>query len=117
MQDYRKLRVWRQAHQLTLESYAIAARLRQPEAWTLRDQMRRAAVSVPSNIAEGSGRGSDPDFRRFLLHALGSLNELEYHFLLARDLGFLPDAEHSRVSARITDVRSMLSGLISSMYK
>ena len=115
MQDYRNLRVWQHSHRLALDVYALAAYLSKPAAWPLRDQLRRAAISVPSNIAEGAGRGSDPDFRRFLLHALGSLNELEYDFLLARDLGFLPDHEHTKVSARIADIRSMLSGLISSM--
>ena len=86
-----------------------------PAAWPLRDQLLRAAISVPSNIAEGAGRGSDPDFRRFLLHSLGSLNELEYDLLLARDLGFLPAAEHARLSARLEEVRRMLSGLIASL--
>ena len=112
MQDYRNLRVWQGAHRLALEAYAAAAYLHLPAAWPLRDQMRRAAISVPANIAEGAGRGSDPDFRRFLWHALGSLNELEYHLLLARDLGFLPVPEHARVAARVAEIRSMLNGLI-----
>lgn len=67
MQDYRKLRVWQKAHTLTLETYAAAAYLKAPPAWPLRTQLRRASISVPSNIAEGAGRGSDADFRRFLL--------------------------------------------------
>jgi four helix bundle protein len=91
VQDYRKLKVWQKAHKL------------------------RAAISVPSNIAEGAGRGSDPDFRRFLLHSLGSLNEVEYDLLLARDLGFLPSVEHARFSASLEEVRRMLSGLIASI--
>lgn len=64
MQDYRNLRVWQKAHQLTLATYAVSAYLQKPEAWGLRDQMFRAAISIPSNIAEGAGRGSDPDFMR-----------------------------------------------------
>jgi four helix bundle protein len=115
MQDYRKLRVWQKAHQLTLETYAVSARLTTPQGWPLRHQLLRASISVPSNIAEGAGRGSDPDFRRFLRHSLGSLNEVEYDLLLARDLGFVPAAEHSRLSAQLEEVRRMLSGLIASL--
>jgi four helix bundle protein len=88
-----------------------------PTSWPLRDQLLRAAISIPSNIAEGSGRGTDADFRRFLLHSLGSLNEVEYDSLLARDLGFLPSPEHARFSACVEDVRRMLSGLIASLEK
>ena len=115
MQDYRKLRVWQKAHEFTLGAYAAAAYLAKPVAWPLRNQMLRASISVPSNIAEGAGRGSDPDFRRFLGHSLGSLNEVEYDLLLARDLGFLPPAEHSRLSAQLEEVRRMLSGLMASL--
>jgi four helix bundle protein len=115
MQDYRKLVVWQKAHQLTLKTYAISARFSEPRAWPLRDQLLRASISVPSNIAEGCGRGTDRDFRRFLLMTLGSLNEVEYDLLLAKDLGFVPDAEHTGLSAQVEEVRRMLSGLIASV--
>ena len=104
MQDYRKLRVWQKAHELTLKTYAVSAQLATPPAWPLRDQLLRAAISVPSNIAEGAGRGSDADFKRFLRHSLGSLNELEYDLLLARDLGFLKHADHSRLCEQLEEV-------------
>jgi len=116
MQDYRKLVVWQEAHKLVLNAYADSSiHLRQPEAWPVRDQLRRAAISIPSNIAEGAGRGSNPDFRRFLFHSLGSVNEVEYDFLLARDLGFFPVALHERRAREIADIRRMLSGLISTL--
>ena len=99
MQDYRKLRVWQKAHELTLKVYAVSAHLTTPPSWPLRDQLLRAAISIPSNIAEGAGRGTDKDFKRFLQHSLGSLNEVEYDLLLARVLGFLPAAEPSQLSA------------------
>ena len=86
MQDYRKLHVWQKAHRLALDVYAASAYLQGPRGLAVRDQILRAAISVPSNIAEGSGRGTKADFRRFLWHSLGSCNELEYDFLLARDL-------------------------------
>ncbi len=117
MQDYRKLFVWQKAHQLALETYAISAHLQQPSAWPLRDQLLRAVISVPSNIAEGTGRGSDPDFRRFLWHSLGSCNELEYDLLLARDLRFLTPALHTPLAGHVEEVRRMLSGLIETMKR
>lgn len=112
MQDYRNLRVWQKAHRLALETYALSASLQKPEAWSLRDQILRAATSIPSNIAEGAGRGTEPDFRRFLWHALGSCNELEYDLLLARDLRFISGATHQALSGQIGDVRRMLTGLV-----
>jgi four helix bundle protein len=84
-------------------------------AWELRSQLLRAAISIPSNIAEGSGRGSDPDFRRFLRHSLGSTNELEYDLLLARDLGFLPPNDVEKMAGLIAEVRRMLSGFIDTL--
>ena len=112
MQDYRNLRVWEKAHRLMLETYALSAHLQKPDAWPVRDQMFRAAISIPSNIAEGAGRGSDPDFRRFLWHSLGSCNELEYDLLLARDLRLLPLEAHKRLAGQLEEVRRMLSSLV-----
>ena len=112
MQDFRRLKVWQRAHRLTLETYAFSSALSAPVTWPLRNQLLKTALSVPSNIAEGAGRGSDADFKRFLLHSLGSLNELEYHFILARDLGFLDAVEHQRLCGLLQEVRRMLSGLI-----
>ena len=112
MQDYRKLRVWQKAHALTLRTYAVSATFKRPESWSLRDQMTRAAISVPSNIAEGSGRGTDRDFRRFLWHSVGSCNELEYDFLLARDLNLLPAGTHGELAEQVGEVRRMLTGLV-----
>ena len=113
MQDYRKLTVWQKAHALALDAYADSSEyLGRPDGWALRDQIRRAAISIPANIAEGTGRGSDPDFRRFLFHSLGSANELEYDLLLARDLGLWPVPLHDKRGRQIAEIRRMLSGLI-----
>jgi four helix bundle protein len=70
MQDYRKLRVWQKARQLAVNAYALPAYLQEPNGWALRDQILKAAISIPSNIAEGAGRGSDPDFGRFLWYSM-----------------------------------------------
>ncbi len=115
MQDYRKLRVWQKAHALTVRTNVVSATFRRPEAWSLRDQITRAAISVSSNIAEGAGRGTDPDFRRFLWHSLGSCNELEYDFLLARDLDLLPAGTHGELAEQVEEVRRMLSALVRRM--
>jgi four helix bundle protein len=72
----------------------------------------RAATSVPANIAEGCGRAGDRDFRRFLRHSLGSACELEYHLLLARDLGFLAEAAYGPLDAQVVEIKRMLAGLI-----
>ena len=118
MQDFKKLVVWKKAHQLVLDVYADSAKyLRVPDAWPVRDQIRPAAISIPSNIAEGAGRCSDPDFRRFLFHSLGSCNEVGYDFLLARDLGFIPIPHYSQRNDQIAEVRRMLASLIGSVTK
>jgi four helix bundle protein len=115
MQDYRKLMVWQKAHRLALSTYGISAYLKAPEGWPLRDQVLHAAISIPSNMAEGAGRGSDADFKRFLWHSMGSCNELEYDLYLARDLTFLPEADHTRLAGQLVEVRRMLTGLIESI--
>src|SRR4051794_30992634 len=110
MQDYRKLFVWQKAHRLARDTFGISAYLQKPEGWPLRDQVLRAAISIPSNIAEGAGRGSTPDFRRFLWHSMGSCNELEYDLVLARDLRFIPSASYEALAVQIQEVRRMLVG-------
>ena len=117
MQDYRKLCVWQKSHTLARNVYAISPYLQKPEAWPLRDQVFRAAISIPSNIAEGAGRGSNPDFRRFLWHSMGSCNELEYDLLLARDLNFLPRADHRPLADQVQEVRRMLMAFIQTVQK
>jgi four helix bundle protein len=115
MQDYRKLRVWRAAHELAINTYTLPPHLIRPECWPLRDQILRAAISIPSNVAEGAGRGSNPDFKRFLWHSMGSCNELESQLLLGLDLRCIPATTHSRLAAAIVDVRKMLTRLIDTL--
>jgi four helix bundle protein len=117
VQDYRKLQVWQKAHRLALDTFAVSGYFKLPEAWALRDQMLRAAISIPSNIAEGSGRGTNPDFKRFLWHSLGSCNELEYDLQLARDARFLPFSRHDCLATQVAEVRRMLTGLVESIEK
>jgi four helix bundle protein len=112
MADYRKLTVWQKSHALTLEVYHATRGFPREELYGLTSQMRRACVSIPSNIAEGCGRGARPDFARFLSIAAGSACELEYQLLLARDLGLLDAKIHQRIAASVIEVRRMLTALI-----
>lgn len=111
MQDFRRLRVWQKSHDLALATYAFAATIRHPRDYCLRDQLIRAAVSVAANIAEGCGRAGDRELRRFLRVSLGSATELEYHLLLARDLGLLPERTYEQLTAAAVEVKRMLAGL------
>lgn len=108
MQDFRNLLVWRKAHALTLAVYTATRVFPKEEAYGLTSQVRRAASSIPANIAEGCCRSGDGEFRRFLYYATGSASELEYHFLLAKDLGFLDDQQYRLVNDQLSEVKRML---------
>src|SRR5208337_4541101 len=88
---FQDLRIWQEAMHLTVEIYRVTGSFPKHETYGLASQMRRAAVSVPSNIAEGKGHRSDPEFVRFLLHARGSLLELQTQILIARQLQYLSE--------------------------
>jgi four helix bundle protein len=104
--------VWEKAHDMVLRIYQVSASFPKEERYGLVDQLRRAAVSVPANIAEGCGRGTDADFARFLQIVMGSASELEYELLLARDLGYLNSQNHLSLEQSIQEVKQMLSGLL-----
>lgn len=110
--DYRKLLVWQKAHKLAVDAYALREYFRKREAWKLRDQILDAVISIPANIAEGAGRGSYADFRRFLWYSVGSCNEFETEILLAHDVSILPADIHSRFAESVSEVRKMLTSFI-----
>ena len=112
MKDYRELKVWHKAHAVTLMSYKLTKRFPREELYGLTSQIRRYAASVAANIAEGCGRSGNPELNRFLQIASGSASELDYHFLLAKDLGVLPAEEHQAVAAEVLHLRRMLTALI-----
>ncbi len=111
MQDYERLEVWQSAHGLALEVYALTSRFPSIERFGLANQMRRSAVSVPSNIAEGAGRLSSGKFAHFLNFASGSANELHCQVRLSTDLGYLNRGDGERLRDRVESVRRMLFGL------
>jgi four helix bundle protein len=113
--SFRDLRVWQEAMNLTAAIYTSTARFPKHELYGLSQQVRRAAVSVPSNIAEGKGHRSDKEFVHFLLHARGSLLELQTQLLIAEELQYLRKEEGSRLLAMAEGVGRALNGLINSM--
>ncbi|HEY7615376.1 MAG TPA: four helix bundle protein [Terriglobales bacterium] len=112
MKDFRDLKVWEKAHQLTLALYRATARFPREELYGLTSQIRRCSASIGANIAEGCGKRGNTEFQRFLHIAAGSASELDYHLLLARDLGFLDNTQYLESSQLLSQVRKMLTSLI-----
>lgn len=112
MGEYKKLAVWEKAHRLTLDIYKVSANFPKEEMYGLTNQIRRSASSIPTNIAEGSGRGSDTELARFLRIAMGSRHEMEYQLLLAYDLGLLEKDIYERLDQQAAEIGRMLNGLI-----
>jgi four helix bundle protein len=110
MRDFRELKVWHKAHALTLDVYRVTQSFPRHELYGLTSQIRRAAVSIGANIAEGAGKNSSAEFGRFLQIALGSASELEYHLLLSRDLGYLIPEIYALLSQQTIETKKMLSG-------
>lgn len=111
MSDFRELKVWQKAHDLTIDVYQVTRKFPSQEMYGLVSQMRRCAVSVGSNIAEGKGRRGDTEFARFIQIASGSLTELEYQLLLSKDLKYLPEPEYESLNGKLAEVSRMLISL------
>jgi len=112
VQDFRNLKVWQKAHALAVAIYKDSASFPREELFGLTSQMRRAATSIPSNIAEGCGSGTDGGLRRSLRVSMGSASELEYQLLLCRDLGFVGTDSYAARNADVTEVKRMLAPFI-----
>ena len=112
MTDFRKLKVYDKAHVMMLDAHALAERIRGVHHASLKNQIVRAAMSVPTNIVEGSGQRSSADFARFLRFSLNSSSELEYHLIAARDLKALREQQVAPVIEQVIEVRRMLYGLL-----
>ena len=112
MKDFKELKVWEKSHHLTLKTYQVTAKFPQDEIYGLKSQIRRACASIPTNIAEGCGRASDADLRRFLVIAMGSASELEYLFLLSKDLNLIDESNYSIFNDNVIEIKKMLGSLI-----
>ena len=117
MQDFRNLKVWMKAHQVVLDVDRVTAGFPGTEQYGLTSQLRRAAVSVTANIAEGCGRGTDADFARFLQIAAGSSFEIDALLLVARDLGFLPAGEYETLEPKLTELKRMLNAFLQTVRR
>ena len=112
MQDYRKLTAWNRSHQLVLDLYKLVNLFPKEEQFGLISQINRAVSSIPANIAEGCGRNSNKDFAQFLNIALGSLNEVTYFILLAKDLKYINIEDYSKLTDECNEIKAMLISLI-----
>ena len=108
MKDYRKLEVWLRSHQFTLAVYAATKSFPKEELFGLTSQLRRACASIPANLAEGCGRDSDAELKRFVDIAHGSASETEYHLLLACELHYLTASVHAPLAEEISQIKRML---------
>lgn len=115
--DYKQLIVWQKAMDLVVEVYSLVKLLPKEELYSLSDQMRRAVVSIPSNIAEGSGRGSDKEFIQFLSISRGSLRELETQIEVCEKLNYIDSYKDSKTKILITEISKMLNSLANSIIK
>jgi len=113
--DYRELIVWQKAMALARTAYAVTAKLPKSEAYGLHAQIRRAAVSIPSNIAEGHGRLTDSQFRHFFGNARGSIYELRTQFELGADLGFIDQQSLRQLMEQSAEVTRLINGLLASL--
>jgi len=115
MNSHKDLNVWKNAVSFVSDIYKITERFPNSELFGLTNQIRRAAVSIPSNIAEGAARTSQKEFNQFLSIALGSTAEVETQLLIAMNLKFVSAVEYKELTIKIDDIRKMLIGLKKSL--
>ena len=112
MRNYKKLQIWQRSHKVTLSIYKLSADFPKSEIYGLTSQIRRAAYSVPMNIAEGCGRNSDAELARFLEFSSGSAFELSYQLILAKDLAYISDDNFQALTSEVTEIMKMINSFI-----
>ena len=117
MSDFRNLKVWKKSHELTLQVYRVIEKYPKHEMYGLGDQIRRAASSIPMNIAEGCGTLHKKEFIRYLSIARASTSELEYQLILSKDLNYIEKKTYDLIYPQIKEIQSMLNGMIKSVKK
>ena len=108
MRDFHHLDIWQRSHQLTLRIYSVTQTFPKEEVFGLASQMRRSASSVPTNIAEGCGRDSSIELKRFLTIASGSISELQYQVILCKDLNYINETLYKELFDEISQIRKMI---------
>lgn len=117
MESYKELEVWKKAVELVVEMYQTTKRFPREEIYTLVSQIRRAAISIPANIAEGWARGTTKEYLQYLKIARGSLMELETHVIISQRVNCLREEELEKLSTSIQQIGKMLNGLIKSLSR
>lgn len=115
IKGFRGLTVWQKAYELTLDIYKASKKFPKEEMYGLSSQLRRAAVSIPANIAEGYERNHRKEYMQFLFVSKGSLGEVETQLLLARDLGYFSESDYSMIECKRSEATRLLTGLIKSL--
>jgi four helix bundle protein len=115
VRNHRDLKVWCKAYSLSLDLYRLSRGFPKEELYGLTSQLRRAAISIGANLAEGCGRRTNAEMARFIRIAMGSASELDHHLLLCKDLGFLEDQKYQRIVGELNEIRKMLTGLLDSV--
>lgn len=108
MRNFKELSIWQRSHALTLKIYRLTHAFPKEELFGLTGQMRRSSYSIPTNIAEGSGRASNPEMKRFLTISSGSASELEYQLILSFDLGYLSKAVFTELTTELNEIQKMI---------
>lgn len=115
MKNFRDLKVWGKAHKLALAVYAETRNFPKEELYGLTSQLRRAAASIPTNIAEGCGRGTDRELAQFAQIAAGSTSEVDYLLQLSRELGYIGQDAYQELQNQTVEIRKMLAALIQTL--
>ena len=115
--NWTELTIWRESHKLVLEIYKIISKFPKDELFGLISQIKRAAVSIPTNIVEGHSKSSGKDFLRFLFISRGSLEELKYLLLLSKDLGYITNQEYEELNERLSILSLKLNNFIKHLQK
>ncbi len=117
IRPHEKLIIWQRSYEFCLHVYTITKEFPKHELFSLTNQIRRASYSLPMNIAEGCGRGSEAELARFMQIAMGSASELEYQFILSRDLSYIDSTKYFELNSAVVEVKKMLSRFIKSLRK
>lgn len=112
MNDFKKLKIWELGIDLCLEIYEITKKFPKDEIYGLTSQLRRASVSVPSNIAEGAGRSTNKDFRKFLFNSMGSLKEIETQLIISKKLKYIQENQFKKILMNINIIGIKLKNFI-----
>lgn len=108
MRDFTQLQIWQRSHILTLKIYKLTKGFPSEEIFALATQMKKSSYSIPTNIAEGCGRNTNPQFKRFLDFAAGSATEIQYQLILSKDLGYISESEFLPLHNEAIEIRKMI---------